>query len=242
MQLAISPVLVAAFFLPPAIGAPTPTQSAHPSPAVEPAFVPDPSGRGTIGLVTSCVLTLSLCVWTALHLNCYPPGTSSFKKFWIKAMWAGIALIAPEYVLWRAIHQWETARQLCNEVNKYLFPKDSQTQTGLEDTQSQPAPSLEPSTSGEQPVDDIQTAQPEAHTTDQDVLETSTSNASHDDSIEPLLEQSHSDIERPSETELDIEKNQKHRWKMEHGFFAVMGGFEITVAQKGYEWVLEDPY
>jgi len=67
------------------------------------------------------------------------------------------------------------------------------------------------------------------------------SNASCDDSIEPLLEPSHSDIERPSETELDIEKNQKHRWQMEHGFFAVKGGFQITVAQKDYEWVLEDP-
>jgi len=241
MQPAISAVLVAAVLLSLVVGAPTPSQSARPSPAVEPAFVPDPSGRGTIGLVTSCVLTLSLCVWTALHLNCYAPGTSSFTKFWIKATWAGIALIAPEYVLWHAIHQWETARQLCNEVNEYLFPKDNQTENLPEDAQSQPAPPLEPSTSGELPVDDIQTAQPEAHTTHQVVLEPSTSNASRNESIEPLLEPSHPDIERPSETELDIEKNQKHRWKIEHGFFAVMGGFQITVTQKEYEWVLEAP-
>ena len=202
--------------------------------------MPDPSGRGTIGLVTSCLLTLSLCVWTALHLNCHPPGTSTFKKFWIKVLWAGIALIAPEYVLWRAIHQWETADQLCKKVNAYLFPKDEQSPTVPEDTQSRPAPPLEHLTSSEPPADDIQMAQqPETHTSYPVVPEPSMSNASRDESIEPLLEPSQSVTERPSDNAIDLEKNQKHRWKMEHGFFAVMGGFQITVAPKEYEWVLE---
>lgn len=31
---------------------------------VEPAWVSDPVGRGTFGLLLSCVLTLGLCVWT----------------------------------------------------------------------------------------------------------------------------------------------------------------------------------
>jgi hypothetical protein len=31
---------------------------------VEPSWVQDPEGRGTAGLMLSCVLTLGLCVWT----------------------------------------------------------------------------------------------------------------------------------------------------------------------------------
>ena len=30
----------------------------------EPSWVRDPNGRGTVGLLLSCVLTLGLCVWT----------------------------------------------------------------------------------------------------------------------------------------------------------------------------------
>jgi len=30
----------------------------------EPSWVRDPDGRGTVGLLLSCVLTLGLCVWT----------------------------------------------------------------------------------------------------------------------------------------------------------------------------------
>jgi hypothetical protein len=166
--------------------------------------------------------------------------------FWIKAMWAGIALIAPEYVLWRAIHQWETARKLCNEVNDYLFPGDEQIHTVPKNTlQSQTAPSSAPSSSGkpQEPPFNDQMAQPEAHSRPSVQHAPSTSNVSRDESIKLLLKpsQSFTDrsfIDRPSENELDLEKNQKHRWEMEHGFFAVMGGFQITVASE-HEWVLE---
>jgi len=40
-------------------------QGTSPGPIfVKPAWVPGPSTRGTFGLVFSCVITLSLCVWT----------------------------------------------------------------------------------------------------------------------------------------------------------------------------------
>lgn len=32
-------------------------------------WIDDPDGRGTFTIVSSCVLTLSLCVYTAIHLN-----------------------------------------------------------------------------------------------------------------------------------------------------------------------------
>ena len=215
----------------------TPIQSATPSPTVEPAFVPDPSGRGTIGLLASCVLTLSLCVWTALHLNCHPSGTSSFKKVATKALWAGTALIAPEYVLWRAILQWETARQIRDRVNKYLFPDEEQTRTSREDASQRPtAPSLRPSTSNETqepPVDGIQMVPVERNAPQPTTPWTSTSDEPRDEPSAHLLQPA-------PENEIDIHKNPKNRWTMGHGFFGVMGGFQMVVPPE-YTWVLEDP-
>jgi hypothetical protein len=34
---------------------------------------PEPRGRGTLSVLWSCILTMTLCVWTALHLNVPPP-------------------------------------------------------------------------------------------------------------------------------------------------------------------------
>lgn len=85
----------------------------------EPPFVPDPTGRGTIGLVTSCLFTLSLCVWTAIHLNIYPAKTPKSTCLLHKAGWAVLAMFAPELVLWRAISQWQCARKIRDKCNQY---------------------------------------------------------------------------------------------------------------------------
>ncbi|KAM7213642.1 hypothetical protein V8F06_010963 [Rhypophila decipiens] len=36
-------------------------------------WVQEPDGRGSFGILKSCVITLVLCMYTALHLN-IPPG------------------------------------------------------------------------------------------------------------------------------------------------------------------------
>jgi hypothetical protein len=84
---------------------------------VSPVYVPDPAGRGTVGLVSSCVLTLFLCVYTAIHLNVIPAGTSWRKRLLYQIGWAMLAMFAPEFVLWRAITQWRVARKLCDMMN-----------------------------------------------------------------------------------------------------------------------------
>ena len=35
----------------------------------ETVWQPEPGNRGTYGLLSSCVITMVLCVWTAVHLN-----------------------------------------------------------------------------------------------------------------------------------------------------------------------------
>ena len=93
-----------------------------------PAYVPDPPGRGTIQLLTTCLVTLLLCVWTAIHLNILPKTKRTrWGRFKAKLKWAALALFAPEIVVWRAYSQLKTARYLRKQRNalfdKYDLPK-----------------------------------------------------------------------------------------------------------------------
>lgn len=58
---------------------------------------PEPTFRGTYNILSTCLITLGLCVWTALHLNIPENGKAS-KQFLRKASWLLIGLFAPELV------------------------------------------------------------------------------------------------------------------------------------------------
>ena len=62
---------------------------------------PSPQTRGTFDILTTCIITILLCVWTAVHLNVPPPGS-----FWgprlRKVGWLILALLAPEMVAYTA--------------------------------------------------------------------------------------------------------------------------------------------
>ena len=73
-------------------------------------WVSEPRGRGTWSLLYSCIFTLFLCVYTAIHLNVPPQHESSFVFYMRKTKWVLIALLAPEIVLYSAWLQWRSAR------------------------------------------------------------------------------------------------------------------------------------
>ena len=58
---------------------------------------PEPTTRGTWGLLSSCITTIGLCVWTAVHLNIPEHGRTD-RHIWRKVKWVIIGLIAPEIV------------------------------------------------------------------------------------------------------------------------------------------------
>ena len=74
-----------------------------------PAWQPDPPGRGTWSLLYSCIFTLALCIWNAIHLNVPPSNESSLAGLRRKIKWVLIALFAPEIVVFVAFQQWLTA-------------------------------------------------------------------------------------------------------------------------------------
>lgn len=91
-------------------------------------FKDDPEGRGTIGLIWSCLLTLALCVWSALHLN-IPPKYDTPVRQWSRMLrWVFLGILAPELVLWAAWRQWQSAKILTVRVQEILNEQDEQQQ------------------------------------------------------------------------------------------------------------------
>lgn len=83
------------------------------STTIELAWIPQPRGRGTWGLLFNCVFTIILCVWTAIHPDILPNGTG--RHYLLKKIeWMVYALIVPELIILRAYHQWSDARKILN--------------------------------------------------------------------------------------------------------------------------------
>jgi hypothetical protein len=57
----------------------------------------EPRTRGTYSILTSCIITLGLCVLTAVHLN-VPDYGKLMPQYRRKVWWLMIGLFAPEQV------------------------------------------------------------------------------------------------------------------------------------------------
>lgn len=82
-------------------------------------WTPEPKGRGTWTLLSSCVITIALCAWTALHLNVPEHGTSG-RQWLRKTKWLMLGLTAPEMVVYVAWRQRQEAKRLLRDVRKQL--------------------------------------------------------------------------------------------------------------------------
>lgn len=83
-------------------------------------WVHGPNGRGTASLVISCVVTLGLCAWSALHLNIPAKGEGQ-RQYWIRNVkWLLLGVFIPELVILAAWRQWASARELHREIRRIL--------------------------------------------------------------------------------------------------------------------------
>lgn len=79
------------------------------------SWVPEPNGRGTWSLLSTCLITISLCVWSAVHLN-VPQHQKTHSQYWRKVKWLFLGLFAPELVAYVAWQQWQEARKLRQDI------------------------------------------------------------------------------------------------------------------------------
>lgn len=84
------------------------------TPALPPlvGYVSGPGGRGTVSIIISCLLTLLLCVWQALHLNVPRPHETAAQCVLMNVRWIFTGVFAPELVVFTAWRQWCSARLL----------------------------------------------------------------------------------------------------------------------------------
>ena len=82
-------------------------------------YVGDPNGRGTFSLIISCVLTLTLCVWSALHLNVPSNSQTTLASLMTQCRWIVTGVYAPELVVFTAWRQWSSAKLLSQLVDEW---------------------------------------------------------------------------------------------------------------------------
>jgi hypothetical protein len=84
----------------------------------------EPATRGTFGILSSCVITLVLCVWSSVHLNL--PGNDG-SKFLRRLAWIIGGLLAPELLILTAWSQRQTAKRISKEA-KEIFDSGTNAQ------------------------------------------------------------------------------------------------------------------
>lgn len=65
---------------------------------IEARWMPEPGERGTYSILSTCLITLGLCVWTAIHLNIPAHGEKWWQQTWRKFGWMMLGFLAPEMV------------------------------------------------------------------------------------------------------------------------------------------------
>jgi hypothetical protein len=79
-------------------------------------WISEPSGRGTAGLLYTCLITIFLCVWSALHISIPARNYSQTENFFYKVKLAVVAIIAPELVFLNAINEYFFIREALDEL------------------------------------------------------------------------------------------------------------------------------
>ena len=88
------------------------TTSATKNDTIVSGWVDDPDGRGTFTIASSCVLTLSLCVYTSIHLNVRPHRKTELQSWIETTKWVIFGILAPELVVFVAWRQYVSAMAL----------------------------------------------------------------------------------------------------------------------------------
>ena len=87
----------------------------------------EPDFRGTYSILASCLSTLFVSTWSALHLDIPESGKrgqSPVMRFLDKLGWLVLGLLAPEYLLLLAFNQFMAARDLTKYAREELNTPD----------------------------------------------------------------------------------------------------------------------
>ena len=82
-------------------------------------WVEEPELRGTFGIISFCLSTLIICIWSTLHFNIPTKRYTETRRFFFHVFWMFLALLAPELLLFLAINERISAGTLLRKVLKF---------------------------------------------------------------------------------------------------------------------------
>jgi hypothetical protein len=77
-----------------------------------------PNARGTFEIISSCIFTLSLCCWTAVHPDVGNPEWTSRRRFAERSYCFLLAIVVPEVVVFLAFTEWCIASDLTKSLKQ----------------------------------------------------------------------------------------------------------------------------
>ena len=86
---------------------------------------PEPKSRGTFNILSTCLITITLCVWTVVHMDLPEKGQDNGHGFIRrKSKWVLVGLLAPEIVVASAWDQRQDAKDILKEArNSFKWSK-----------------------------------------------------------------------------------------------------------------------
>ncbi|KAK3316821.1 hypothetical protein B0H66DRAFT_306120 [Apodospora peruviana] len=172
---------------------------------------PEPPGRGTWSILSTCLITLSLCIWTVSHLN-IPEHGKRGKQVWRKTIWLLLGLVAPETIAWIAYLQRQDQIHLRREIYDVLgdsLPGGENKQRRWFGSWAVVWPKSRPVRSTE--------------------IELERANRSGD--IRSPRQRRQERASRSGDIH-PLRKRRQHAWTAAHGFFALMGGFALDISSQ----------
>lgn len=91
------------------------------------AFVPEGRGRGTIGVIWSCLSTWFICLWVIFHINIPGPRDSNLKRTFRQIGFIVFGALAPEYIAAIVYTQGQEAKKLQAETRNLCKTINSDT-------------------------------------------------------------------------------------------------------------------
>lgn len=89
----------------------------------------EPATRGTWNILSTCLITLGLCLWTALHLNIPRHKEGVWRPVMRKTLWLLLGLFAPEMLAYTAWYQHQAAHKLSASMQRKLGQRIGITRT-----------------------------------------------------------------------------------------------------------------
>ena len=185
----------------------------------------DPDFRGTFNILSTCLSTLFICVWSAVHDD-IPRGEQGVRATLRRVGWLVAGLLAPELLLYISFHQWCMARKILKHAERKLKQR-------LPSSSSWSWPSMDPrkwtwAKLRTFPRIFSRRTGPEVSPADQ--ADTDLELLTSLDTVLPNI------TSKASESS-EMQYERRHPWTLTHAFWAVMGGFKLSGEYEGERYL-----